>query len=276
MGKISSETQGVTTNHFSHSHPLKLINHDHHQQQPTNYYYFPSSCAACNLHPSGLIYSCTTCPFFLHKTCFRMPNKITHPSHNPHPLTLLATPLYPDGLFNCDACGEHGSGFSYHCKPCGFDLHILCAVKPLSLTHAFHPHNLHLTFQSPYGLTPFCCDICKINGSNHWLYRCHGCGFDAHLKCASSPIHTTSAPYNQMQQNTDYLRNSAATGIPVASFGPQVGAASNELVIQAILEMARNNNAITQAYLASATRGGSMGGSQQLMQLISGLNGAGR
>ncbi|KAK4411010.1 hypothetical protein Sango_0174000 [Sesamum angolense] len=69
-----------------------------------------------------------------------MPKKITHPFHKEHAFTLLTEPAYAEGLFNCDACGETGNGFSYHCKPCGIYLRILCAAMPLSLTHACHAH----------------------------------------------------------------------------------------------------------------------------------------
>ncbi|KAK4414405.1 hypothetical protein Salat_2853500 [Sesamum alatum] len=328
MGKISSEPQKETaTTHFSHSHPLKLINY---QQQTLNA--ASSSCSGCKLKPSGMIYSCTTCDFFLHKKCFDMPKKITHPSHKDHAFTLLPEPAYAEGLFNCDACGETGSGFSYHCKPCGIDLHVLCAAMPMSVTHVWHTHALALTFGSPYSDKAFVCDICKSPGSDHWLYRCSSCGFDAHLNCArrvppaQSPVQNTnfmafqsqgpvpqqaatcsrSAPWPHQPQGVrpqfaaatpqpmqpnfmpNPMINNAAYGVPAGGFAmPPSGLNrnGNEFAIQAIQQMISNNHAMAQAILTGGAggiaggAGGSFGGgfggdrgTQQLMQLISGLN----
>ncbi|KAK6140560.1 hypothetical protein DH2020_025704 [Rehmannia glutinosa] len=293
MGRITSEPQKeTTTTHFSHPHPLKLIPYHHHQHTVN------LACSGCNLKPSGTIYSCTTCNYFLHKKCFEMPKKITHPFHKEHSFTLLPEPAYAEGLFNCDACGERGKGFSYHCKPCGMDLHILCAAMPLTLTSICHTHVLNLTFDSPYVTKNFCCDICKSPGSNHWLYRCNLCGFDAHLNCARD------APTNMMgfqpQQAAAVCSRSAlpprpqgfaaapfpmkqgnmAVGVPAGgpimpNFG--VNGQNNELFIQAFQQTVNNQNAMVQAILAGRGGGGFGGdrGLQQLMQMISGLNNSG-
>ncbi|KAK4411008.1 hypothetical protein Sango_0173800 [Sesamum angolense] len=293
MGKIASEPQKeTTTTHFSHPHPLKLINH-----QPT--LNSAASCPGCNLKPSGMIYSCTTCHFFLRKKCFEMPKKITHPFHKEHAFTLLTEPAYAEGLFNCDACGETGNGFSYHCKPCGIDLHILCAAMPLSLTHACHAHVLALTFGSPYGDKAFVCDICKGPGSDHWLYRCSLCGFDAHLNCArrvppvQPPVQnpnfmafqsqgpmpqqaatcSRSAPWPNQPQVVrpqfaaatpqpnfmpNPMMNNAAVGVPAGGLAMPpsgINRNSNEFVIQAIQQMINNNHAMAQAMLAGGAGG---------------------
>ncbi|CAK7327917.1 unnamed protein product [Dovyalis caffra] len=131
-----------------------------------------------------------------------MPALITHPSHPIHPLTLFSTPVYPGGSFNCDGCGRQGTGFSYHCTTCDFDVHMMCATNPLSLAHQSHPHQLNLAFYPPYQTKGFSCDICRRIGSNHWLYRCGACEFDAHMECAmrvnNTPLphlqHTSSLP----------------------------------------------------------------------------------
>ncbi|CAA0827142.1 Cysteine/Histidine-rich C1 domain family protein [Striga hermonthica] len=179
MVRIVSEPHNAKT-HFSHPHPLTLTPLHLTPTIPS------SSCPACDLGPCGPVYSCAACNFFLHEKCLDFPAKITHPFHMEHVFTLLPRPAYPDGLFNCDACGRPGRGFCYHCNTCGLDLHATCASMPLSLVHACHPHELKLAFKSPYGdFSGFCCDICKGQGGpGHWLYRCGPCGFDAHLNCA--------------------------------------------------------------------------------------------
>ncbi|XP_047956526.1 diacylglycerol kinase theta-like [Salvia hispanica] len=229
MGRIQSES------HFSHPHPLTLISHA--DGGATN----PSCCSGCKLKLSGMIYSCTICSFFLHQKCFQMPNAITHPFHKEHPLTLLAEPAYAGGEFSCDACAQRGSGFSYHCKPCGLDLHILCAAAPLSLATPRHAHKLGLAFAAPYDTKSFVCDVCSFHGGDHWLYRCIACGFDAHLKCA-------------------------ATAAPRPHCGAALGVPANEQMMQ----MIQINNA-----LAQAGRGGGDRQLQQMMQLMSALNRSG-
>ncbi|XP_073030208.1 uncharacterized protein [Primulina eburnea] len=178
----SDQTAPVLT-HFSHPHPLKFSNavvSDH--------------CSACKLVGSGAVYSCTLCSFTLHKKCYDLPQKIKHEFDQSHVLSLQPKPVYPEGVFKCDACGIQGDGFSYHCSPCGTDLHSICASLPMTLTHNSHQqHQLSLTFSAPYAGNAFSCDICKRVGSKTWLYRCNLCEFDVHLTCVvkipSSTIH---------------------------------------------------------------------------------------
>ncbi|KAL1535913.1 hypothetical protein AAHA92_28636 [Salvia divinorum] len=237
MGRIKYES------HFSHPHPLALISHADGGDSNS------SCCSGCKLKPSGMIYSCTICTFFLHQKCFQMPNAITHPFHKDHPLTLLAKPAYAAGEFNCDACAQRGSGFSYHCKPCGLDLHILCAAAPLSLTTPCHAHKLGLAFASPYDTKSFVCDVCSFHGGDHWLYRCSACGFDAHLECA-----TRSAPAPPHPHGGQRLMGGAALGVPAGSVAMGVN--------EQIMQMIQMNNA-----LAQAGRGGGDRQLQQMMQL---------
>ncbi|XP_068640752.1 protein VACUOLELESS GAMETOPHYTES-like [Aristolochia californica] len=165
--------------HFSHEHPLELTK----LQQET-----PGSavCAGCKFKASGVVYSCKTCNYVLHVTCSRGDPKIIHPFHPNHPLILFASPVYPEGVFACNACGREGSGFCYHCTKCEVDIDIICASMKLSVNHDAHLHPLILVFSPPYASKDFVCDICKKPGSDHWLYRCSGCQFDAHTTCGMS------------------------------------------------------------------------------------------
>ncbi|KAM7479602.1 hypothetical protein LguiA_027815 [Lonicera macranthoides] len=189
MGKLDHEPH---IHHFSHPHLLELTNSP--SPQPLN----PPPCSACKLPQSGYMYTCTPCNFTLHLSCTQFPHLITHPSHPLHPLSLLPTPTYPGGIFNCDACNRRGNGFSYHCPTCDFDLHVLCASKPLSISHHYHPdHPLDLTFRPPYETKGFSCDICSKIGSKQWLYRCVSCEFDVHMDCATA----TPTPRAQPQRS---------------------------------------------------------------------------
>lgn len=191
MGRLSYEPY---IQHFSHPHLLELTD-------PQTLTLIPP-CSACKLQSSGSwMYTCKTCVnFTLHVSCTQIPQLITHPSHPSHTLSLLPTPIYPGGVFSCDGCGYRGHGFSYHCNSCDFDLHMLCASKPLTIFHQSHSHQLHLTFDSPYHTKGFSCDICRKLGANHWLYHCSSCEFDAHLDCAANVNSTRPISQPQVQQ----------------------------------------------------------------------------
>ncbi|XWS40786.1 hypothetical protein CRYUN_Cryun17cG0025400 [Craigia yunnanensis] len=145
------------------------------------------------------MYSCKLCNFTLHTSCSQLPQLITHPAHPGHSLNLLPTSAYPIGYFSCDACGQQGHGFNYHCNQCDFDIHSICASKPLSLRHQSHPCQLQLFFYPPYQTKGFSCDICHQIGSNHWLYRCSICEFDVHLTCASTATYTSTTRQTNIQ-----------------------------------------------------------------------------
>ncbi|EEF31836.1 uncharacterized protein LOC8269741 [Ricinus communis] len=188
MGRLSHDP---CIHHFSHPHPLHLSN--------LQSSYPITHCSACQLESSGWMYSCNPCNFTLHLSCSQLPSLITHPSHPNHTLDLLPSPIYPNGVFSCDACGHGGLGFGYHCNHCSFDIHTTCAQNPLSLTNQFHPHLLQLTFDPPYHTKGFSCDICQKIGSNHWLYRCAPCEFDAHLECAMGAVPVAAQQLSQYQ-----------------------------------------------------------------------------
>ncbi|KAL9175669.1 hypothetical protein ABFS82_02G126400 [Erythranthe guttata] len=289
-GKIEMDEEfrrEIIRSHFSHPHPLKLIVYN----QTLNIL-FP--CAGCKLKPYGVLYSCLDCDYFLHQSCFEMRKKITHPLHKKHDLTLMINPAY---RLVCDACGETGKGFSYHCKPCSFDLHILCAMLPLSVTHESHKmHKLNLTSESSYPVNKFSCDICLSVGSRQWLYRCKSCGFDAHLKCAAGDKFPSVRSASQSKEPTP--PQAVPTCSIVAPSAPQlppmqqqqqnimpsdppfeVNRRNNELARQAIQQTIINNSgALAQAILSGGFVGGYDGdntGLHLVIEWISALNNSG-
>ncbi|XP_023755131.1 uncharacterized protein LOC111903592 [Lactuca sativa] len=206
MGKLMHSTQ---IQHSSHPHLLQLSSSLHLHNHPS------ATCAGCNhnISPPEHIYTCTPCNFFIHPSCSKFPDLITHPAHPAHTLSLLTTPIYPGGFFRCDACTQHGTRFSYHCHTCDFDLHVLCASTPMRVTHPNHPHPLGLTFASPYGeKLGFSCDVCsRIGSGDQWLYRCVSCEFDVHLQCATAKVPTPPA--------VQHHHSFSAGGAPVAGQG---------------------------------------------------------
>ncbi|KAL3815033.1 hypothetical protein ACJIZ3_016301 [Penstemon smallii] len=208
MGKpiATPEDNRSPLTHFSHPHPLYLSN-------PRSAF-----CSACKLETFGPAYACTIgCNFILHPKCYESPQKIQHSIDQNHTLFLHPKPVYPEGLFNCDACGHQGGGFSYHCSPCGIDLHTICATLPEKMTHQCHQHELSLTFQAPYHKNNFSCDVCKSVGSKTWLYRCNICEFDVHLTCVTTIISKVTSQNQMMMHQSPQMVTTRS--IPQ---GPQV------------------------------------------------------
>nr|XP_027124532.1 uncharacterized protein LOC113741237 [Coffea arabica] len=202
MGRIDN-APSPKMKHFSHPHELELwsstTSFQSHQQtlMPTDSTTTTTilRCSACQLPSTENMYICRPCNFSLHVSCAQFPRVFNHPAHKNHVLTLLPVAAYAGGIFNCDACNRRGNGFSYHCGSCEYDLHVLCASKPLRFTHPSHFCQLELTFTNPYGNAKgFSCDVCHKFGSKQWLYRCSACEFDVHLDCTTVPTPTTTAP----------------------------------------------------------------------------------
>ncbi|CAL5330908.1 unnamed protein product [Camellia sinensis] len=305
MGKMNSQPE-PTVQHFSHPHTLHLSNHQ--PQQTLNL----ALCSCCKLSVSGLIYTCQLCNYYLHVKCSQMPQQIKHPFDQNHVFSLLPTPIYPEGIFSCDACGKQGNGFSYHCKACSIDLHVLCALMLLSTTHQSHHHQLNLTFSPPYHNQSFSCDICKNIGSNHWLYRCNLCEFDAHLICATTrpTVPAQAQPFQMLQyqhgstvpvrvqvqappmqpiQMQQFQTTASRVGPQFQVFRPQYAVTpplqnypqnnfvnvGNPYGSVAPLVNRQNNDLISQA-IQSFIGGGSESAGQQLMQgLLGGSGGSG-
>ncbi|KAJ6839340.1 putative nucleoredoxin 1 [Iris pallida] len=53
----------------------------------------------------------------------KWPERVKHPLHEEHELVRARRRGY-----TCDGCGEGGSGWSFYCKECDFDLHPKCAL----------------------------------------------------------------------------------------------------------------------------------------------------
>uniref|UniRef100_A0A5B6ZCU8 DC1 domain-containing protein n=1 Tax=Davidia involucrata TaxID=16924 RepID=A0A5B6ZCU8_DAVIN len=165
--------------HFSHRHPLQPCEVPKEDE---------ITCAICEAALCGPAYGCTTCSFFIHKSCFDIPREIQHKAHPQHPLTLLSSPSYKSGGFSCDACGKCGSAFHYHCVPCQYDLHVACAASPKTVYREDHeyPLNLYYAFPHKNEASPIYCDVCdKIVGKNHWVYYNRNSDYICHLYCAT-------------------------------------------------------------------------------------------
>ncbi|WZY82367.1 hypothetical protein YC2023_028751 [Brassica napus] len=168
--------------HPSHKHPLHIFKAQEEDE---------IICSGCELGLTGEAFKCTKtdCDYFLHKSCFDLPREINHKSHPNHPLTLLHSPPYESNAYGCDACGQYGSSFIYHCSKCQYDVHVGCAFLPEIVEREDHEHPLTLVFNSPCkgreGMV-FMCDVCKETVSeNLWVYHCKVCDYGTHVhSCA--------------------------------------------------------------------------------------------
>ncbi|GKV48493.1 hypothetical protein SLEP1_g55303 [Rubroshorea leprosula] len=177
-------------NHFSHPHPLLLVE-DKSDQVREAYY-----CSGCGELIQDSSYRCADCEFFLHKTCAELPGELDHPFHPQHPLVLYDKPQYefPRVAFKCNSCGkEKGEGFVYRCSTCAFDLDIQCAMlsKLISgdlpkLQHFSHEHSLLFIEKDYIEGADQSCFACEDPISCPF-YCCFDCPFFLHKKCTELP-----------------------------------------------------------------------------------------
>ncbi|KAJ4705555.1 putative Cysteine/Histidine-rich C1 domain family protein [Melia azedarach] len=194
--------------HFSHPHNLTLYQLAPGQNFPCSGCQF--SCSSCTA------YGCAHCQFFLHEQCGRANRTMQHPAHSSHHLTLIPHSTHSFGSFMCDACGVPGSGFSFCCALCDFDLHVRCASLPLKAKYEVHPHELSLNYALPINeATPQSCNVChKILDSKLWTYSCNECNFHVHTSCADK----------KLQQEAAYQANREPFGsynVPTQNYQPK-------------------------------------------------------
>ncbi|CAB4290289.1 unnamed protein product [Prunus armeniaca] len=90
-------------------------------------------CNGCNEPGIGSHYTCpqSSCSFDLHVHCAIPLGLFHHPFQRGCSFQLLPSP--PENTGSCNACGEKGTGFVYHCKGCKSNLHPCCAKLPMKL-----------------------------------------------------------------------------------------------------------------------------------------------
>ncbi|KAK9051595.1 hypothetical protein SSX86_028222 [Deinandra increscens subsp. villosa] len=176
------------TKHFSHPHNLSRVSLKEDEENEV-------ICSGCEDALVGNGYSCVQpdCEFHLHESCFHLKKEIHHKSHPEHPLTLL--PLAPydnaDGQFTCSACFSDGTGFTYHCSICEFDLHIQCVNLPETAKRDDHEHTLKLLYSCPVQKEDytFYCGVCHEEiQRDRWGYYCEPCDYGTHLGCVDCEV----------------------------------------------------------------------------------------
>nr|XP_043627202.1 uncharacterized protein LOC122598688 [Erigeron canadensis] len=159
-------------NEISHiSHPEHLLQYDYTQ--------VPFKCDGCNEPGIGSNYKCTTCNHDLHVHCALPSPSISHPFYRKCTFEFLTTP--PGSLPRyCNACQKDITGYVYHCKDCGFDLHPCCAKLPTMLNDGEIKLYLCRKVRSA-------CHKCGKKGRS-WSYRSTCKKYNLHVACAKEML----------------------------------------------------------------------------------------
>ncbi|KAJ4712689.1 putative Cysteine/Histidine-rich C1 domain family protein [Melia azedarach] len=164
-------------NHFSHQHPLTLLEED------------DANCELCYKDLCGETYACAPCEFFIHKSCGELQQEVIgHPFHQHHYLTLQDTSS--EG-YRCEACRVYiDRGIHYRCGKCNFSLHPECLSLRSNIRCEGHEHLLTLIENMYYKSVCQACGF-KINGS--FFARCVECNLNFHVECGPLQLPETVA-----------------------------------------------------------------------------------
>ncbi|KAF7851830.1 hypothetical protein BT93_L2604 [Corymbia citriodora subsp. variegata] len=176
--------------------------------------YENAQCTACDATCNGITYGCKECNFFIHYACLDLPQKVSHPSHPPHPLSLISEPA----TFTCAACLSHHGGFRFLCldPACRFAIDVSCALpSPPIILHS-HQHLLRFFDQvggekvelrlcdacrQPCQSSVMCCLKVDCHFALHLLCGCSSCLFQ-HPSCQGERL-KLRAPVKQEEENDD-------------------------------------------------------------------------
>ncbi|KAK2976139.1 hypothetical protein RJ640_010674 [Escallonia rubra] len=149
---------GTELHHISHGHPLILCDvSDNIGSMETDVLV----CHACTQAITGSFYACSSqCSFLLHRICAELPHEVQCAIHPEHPLVLHPKAPNSFTFFRCQACRTISNGFSYRCDPCDFQVDLMCAYLPHTVSHEAHNHPLQIR-----GPDPLPCNGCSLNKS---------------------------------------------------------------------------------------------------------------
>ncbi|KAG6762786.1 hypothetical protein NC652_023717 [Populus alba x Populus x berolinensis] len=139
----------------------------------------PFKCDGCKEVGIGSRYKCTACDFDLHMQCAISSPAISHSFYTKCSFQFLSRPP-GDKPRICDACEREVTGFLYHCKDCGFDLHPCCAKLPMVLDDG--ESKLYL-----YRKVSASCQKCGRKGRS-WSYRSSCKKYNLHVACVKDML----------------------------------------------------------------------------------------
>lgn len=157
------------------------ITHFGHPQHTLKFEYteIPFKCDGCKEVGIGSRYKCSICDYDLHRHCAIPSPTIVHPFYTKCSFQFLARP--PGNVPRyCNACEKDVTGFVYHCKSCGFDLHPCCAKLPMMLDDG--EVKLYL-----YRKVSASCHRCGRKGRS-WSYRSTCKKYNLHVACVKEML----------------------------------------------------------------------------------------
>ncbi|KAK7257910.1 hypothetical protein RIF29_32231 [Crotalaria pallida] len=157
-------------NEISHfNHPKHKLRFEHSE--------FPFKCDGCKEVGIGSRYKCssnTSCDYDLHTQCAMPSQTLYHPFYKKCSFQFMSHPPGTTARY-CNACEKDVTGFVYHCKACGFDLHPCCAKLPMVLDDGEVQLYLYRKVSSP-------CHRCGRKGRS-WSYRSACKNYNLHVAC---------------------------------------------------------------------------------------------
>ncbi|XP_017241307.1 uncharacterized protein LOC108214044 isoform X2 [Daucus carota subsp. sativus] len=94
-------------------------------------------CEACHEKANDSSYVCTTCEFWIHKTCAFSPAIIQSPTYHHHPLTLVYSVPDIHLVFSqyCGICRRfvYRRSWMYYCHKCTYFVHMKCSTSTMSI-----------------------------------------------------------------------------------------------------------------------------------------------
>ncbi|XP_017240641.1 uncharacterized protein LOC108213365 [Daucus carota subsp. sativus] len=117
----------------------RVLHHQGHKEHALTLMKKVSSfqCDACHVKAKDSSYVCTTCEFWIHKTCAFFPYTIPSPTFHPHPLTLVYSVPNIHIFFKqfCGICNRfvYRNCWVYYCRKCTYFVHMKCSTSTISM-----------------------------------------------------------------------------------------------------------------------------------------------
>lgn len=168
----SDAGEATRVDHFLHMHDLILLRDNVTEEENDK------CCDGCRLPISDSFYHCSSCDFFLHKACAKLPKRKHVWNHNCRKPLILTSYNY----FTCFQCGYLSNGFGYICNECDRVICIRCVIA-LSLGALPCPGHQHPLFLYKDYIGE--CSACGKNVSKP--LHCKDCNFSVCHTCFSLP-----------------------------------------------------------------------------------------
>ncbi|PON92658.1 Protein kinase C-like, phorbol ester/diacylglycerol-binding domain containing protein [Trema orientale] len=189
--------------HFNHPHPMILLTFlekDDDDEEVDEY------CSSCDSPCSGLVYSCTKCKYFLHKSCAQLPLRlISHPLHKHSFLTQVPHTKSGTEKLLCSLCYKKDWGSLFRCphsfgiftRRCKFMICGRCILGRPNIKYERHEHllclveKIHDRYVECNAYDGYCklpatsVELCSTESS---MFRCVDCHkFNLHFLCGPLP-----------------------------------------------------------------------------------------